>query len=109
MPRYQYECEACGQSFEQRQNFSDDPLTDCPLCSTAGSVQRIITSVGVVFKGSGFYINDSKKGAKGKKKESATSAKKEESSANKETSKESSATKKEPSEKSTKTETKASE
>lgn len=61
MPRYQYECSACDESFEQRQSFSDDPLTDCPLCETEGSVQRIITSVGVVFKGTGFYINDSKK------------------------------------------------
>jgi len=61
MPRYQYECEACGQNFEQRQSFTDDPLADCPLCGVKDSVERIITSVGIVFKGSGFYINDSRK------------------------------------------------
>ena len=77
MPRYQYECEACGDSFEQRQSFADDALTDCPLCNTEGSVQRLITQVGVVFKGSGFYINDSKKG---NKKESKSQSKESESS-----------------------------
>ena len=60
MPRYQYQCRTCDQSFERRQSFSEDPLTDCPLCGTGNAVERIITSVGVIFKGSGFYINDSK-------------------------------------------------
>lgn len=61
MPIYQYECRSCNQDFEQRQSFSDTPLTDCPLCGTEGSVNRIISQVGVIFKGSGFYITDSKK------------------------------------------------
>lgn len=60
MPRYQYECQSCGENFEKRQSFSEDPLTDCPLCHAEGTVDRIISSVGVIFKGSGFYINDSK-------------------------------------------------
>lgn len=60
MPIYQYECRSCNQDFEQRQSFSDSPLTDCPLCGTEGSVNRIISQVGVIFKGSGFYITDSK-------------------------------------------------
>jgi len=60
MPRYQYECNACNESFEQRQSFNDDPLADCPLCGAEDAVERVITSVGVIFKGSGFYINDSK-------------------------------------------------
>ena len=91
MPRYQYECEACGESFEQRQSFTDDALTDCPLCNTEGSVQRLITQVGVVFKGSGFYINDSKKGSK-KGSSTETKGKKDASSktASKETSEKSS-------------------
>ena len=61
MPRYQYECNTCGQGFEYRQSFADDPLTNCILCETENSVERVITSVGVIFKGSGFYVNDSKK------------------------------------------------
>lgn len=59
MPTYQYQCRDCGHAFEQFQKFSEDPLTDCPAC--AGSVQRVIQNVGVVFKGSGWYINDSRK------------------------------------------------
>ncbi|MEM7028254.1 MAG: FmdB family zinc ribbon protein [Chloroflexota bacterium] len=90
MPRYQYECEACGESFEQRQSFTDDALTDCPLCSAEGSVQRIITQVGVVFKGSGFYINDSKKG--GKKEASAETKGKKESDSKEKTDKKESST-----------------
>ena len=64
MPRYQYECNNCNQEFEKQQRFSEDPLTDCPMCGTENSVERVITSVGVIFKGSGFYINDSKSGSK---------------------------------------------
>jgi predicted nucleic acid-binding Zn ribbon protein len=45
-----------------RQRFSDDPLTDCPECS--GGVRRVINTVGVVFKGSGFYVTDSRNGKK---------------------------------------------
>lgn len=60
MPLYQYECRTCEQSFERRQSFSDDPLTNCPLCGAENAVDRVITPVGVIFKGSGFYINDSK-------------------------------------------------
>jgi putative FmdB family regulatory protein len=59
MPTYQYQCRDCGHGFEQFQKFSDDPLTDCPTCE--GTVQRVIQNVGVVFKGSGWYINDSRK------------------------------------------------
>ena len=59
MPTYVYQCSDCGVSFEQVQKFSDDPLTTCPSC--AGSVRRVLHPVGVVFKGSGWYINDSRK------------------------------------------------
>lgn len=62
MPRYEYECDMCGVRFERVQRFDDSPLTDCPECE--GHVHRLIGPVGVVFKGSGFYINDSKKGDK---------------------------------------------
>lgn len=59
MPTYTYQCSDCGVSFEQFQKFSEEPLTTCPSCS--GSVRRVLHPVGVVFKGSGWYITDSRK------------------------------------------------
>jgi putative FmdB family regulatory protein len=59
MPTYTYQCSDCGVSFEQFQRFSEDPLTTCPSCS--GNVRRVLHPVGVVFKGSGWYITDSRK------------------------------------------------
>lgn len=59
MPTYHYRCSDCGHEFDQFQKFSEDPLRDCPSCG--GSVQRVIGAVGVVFKGSGWYITDSRK------------------------------------------------
>ncbi len=56
MPTYSYKCEECGISFERIQRFSDDPLTTCPECN--GPVHRVICPVGIVFKGSGFYVTD---------------------------------------------------
>lgn len=58
MPTYTYRCADCGHQFDQFQKFTDDPLTDCPSC--AGKVRRVIQPVGVVFKGSGWYITDSR-------------------------------------------------
>ena len=58
MPTYGYECRECGYSFERVQNMSDEPVRDCPECGKA--VRRIIFGgSGVIFKGSGFYVNDS--------------------------------------------------
>ena len=59
MPTYQYACTECGHAFEQFQNFSDDTLTVCPSCE--GRLRKVFNAVGVVFKGSGFYRNDSRK------------------------------------------------
>ena len=74
MPTYQYECKDCHNQFEQFQKFSDDPLTVCPSCE--GSVRRVIQNVGVVFKGSGWYITDSRGSSKDKSSsESSTSDK----------------------------------
>lgn len=64
MPTYVYKCDDCEYTFEARQRFSDDPLTECPTCNT-GEVRRVIHNVGVVFKGSGFYITDSRNGKNG--------------------------------------------
>ncbi|MEV5003576.1 FmdB family zinc ribbon protein [Nocardioides sp. LML1-1-1.1] len=58
MPTYQYLCTACGHAFEQFQSFSDDALTVCPECD--GRLRKVFNSVGVVFKGSGFYKTDSR-------------------------------------------------
>ena len=58
MPTYQYACTECGHAFEQFQSFSDDALTECPECH--GRLRKVFNAVGVVFKGSGFYRNDSR-------------------------------------------------
>ena len=58
MPTYQYACTECGYAFEQFQSFSDDALTECPECR--GRLRKLFNAVGVVFKGSGFYRNDSR-------------------------------------------------
>jgi putative FmdB family regulatory protein len=63
MPTYSYRCTACGHRFDQFQRFSDDPLTECPECR--GLVKRVLHPVGVVFKGSGWYITDSRKPSPG--------------------------------------------
>lgn len=58
MPTYQYACTACGHQLEAVQSFSDAPLTECPEC--AGRLRKLFNSVGIVFKGSGFYRTDSR-------------------------------------------------
>ena len=63
MPTYQYACTACGHELEAVQSFSDDALTTCPECS--GALRKLFGNVGVVFKGSGFYRTDSRKGDSG--------------------------------------------
>ena len=60
MPRYDYRCTDCGHEFEVKQSFSDEPVAACPLCGVES--RRVIHSVPVVFKGSGFYVNDYGKG-----------------------------------------------
>ena len=75
MPTYTYRCNECGHQFEQRQRMSDDPLTICPVCE--GKIRRVVSSVGVVFKGSGFYVTDNrgKNSANGKSPETANTEK----------------------------------
>ncbi|MBO0845283.1 MAG: FmdB family transcriptional regulator [Nocardioides sp.] len=58
MPTYQYRCTECGHAFEEFQSFTDDALTVCPECG--GRLRKVFNAVGVVFKGSGFYRNDSR-------------------------------------------------
>ena len=58
MPTYAYACKDCGHAFDIQQSFSDDSLTICPECE--GALRKKFNSVGVVFKGSGFYRTDSR-------------------------------------------------
>ena len=58
MPTYAYACKDCGSAFDIQQSFTDDTLTVCPSCS--GNLRKKFNSVGVVFKGSGFYRTDSR-------------------------------------------------
>ncbi|MBI2830937.1 MAG: zinc ribbon domain-containing protein [Chloroflexi bacterium] len=59
MPIYEYECDSCAIRFEKRQSFHDEPVVNCPNCS--GKVSRVICPAPIIFKGSGFYVNDYKK------------------------------------------------
>ncbi|MCA9920132.1 MAG: zinc ribbon domain-containing protein [Anaerolineales bacterium] len=94
MPTYTYRCNNCDYEFEIKQRMADAPLTDCPDCETDNSLRKVMNSVGIVFKGSGFYVTDSrgKKSAaapstNGKTSENGSSAKTEpESSTAKESS-----------------------
>ncbi len=61
MPTYQYACTECGDRSEAVQRFSDDPLTVCSVCG--GKLRKVFSPVGIVFKGSGFYRTDSRKGS----------------------------------------------
>ena len=61
MPTYEYRCKDCGNELEAYQAFSDDPLTECPSCG--GTLKKKFGSVGIAFKGSGFYKNDSRGGS----------------------------------------------
>jgi putative FmdB family regulatory protein len=58
VPTYAYACKDCGSAFDIQQSFTDDTLTICPSCS--GNLRKKFNSVGVVFKGSGFYRTDSR-------------------------------------------------
>ncbi|MBC8076773.1 MAG: zinc ribbon domain-containing protein [Chloroflexales bacterium] len=58
MPTYVYACDSCGAQFEQFQSFKDEPLRECPNCAHA--IRRVFQPVGIVFKGAGWYINDSR-------------------------------------------------
>jgi putative FmdB family regulatory protein len=58
VPTYQYQCTECGEGLEAVQKFTDDALTECPNCG--GRLKKVFSAVGIVFKGSGFYRNDSR-------------------------------------------------
>ena len=64
MPTYQYSCTECGERIEAVQKFTDEPLQVCSACG--GKLRKVFSAVGIVFKGSGFYRNDSRSGSKDK-------------------------------------------
>jgi putative FmdB family regulatory protein len=75
VPTYQYACTECGERLEAVQSFSDPALTECPNCQ--GKLRKVFNSVGIVFKGSGFYRNDSRPAASGSTTESKNETKSE--------------------------------
>lgn len=72
MPVYAYGCKDCGHEFDIRQSFTDDALTECPECG--GQLRKKFNTVGVVFKGSGFYRNDSRSEGKSSGSKSSESS-----------------------------------
>jgi putative FmdB family regulatory protein len=85
VPTYQYACTACGHRLEAVQSFTDEPLTECPTCE--GKLRKVFNSVGIVFKGSGFYRTDSRPGGSesssgGSTSTSSSSAKSDSASSN---------------------------
>jgi len=64
VPTYQYSCTECGERIEAVQKFTDEPLQICSACG--GKLRKVFSPVGIVFKGSGFYRNDSRSGSKDK-------------------------------------------
>lgn len=64
MPMYEYKCDNCGHVFEILQSMRDEPLTQCPNCSF-NSLHKVFYPAGIIFKGSGWYITDSRKASSG--------------------------------------------
>lgn len=72
MPTYEYTCKACGEHLEVVQSFQDDPLTTCPACG--GVLRKVFGSIGIAFKGSGFYKTDSRSSSSAAKTSSSAPA-----------------------------------
>jgi putative FmdB family regulatory protein len=58
MPTYEYACRDCGEHLEVVQSFKDDPLTECGRCG--GRLRKVFSAAGIIFKGSGYYVTDSR-------------------------------------------------
>jgi putative FmdB family regulatory protein len=72
MPTYEYACKSCDEHVEVVQSFKDDPLTSCPACG--GPLRKVFGSIGISFKGSGFYKTDSRPKPKGDKAAASSSS-----------------------------------
>ena len=75
MPIYEYECCECEHLFEQKQGFDEKPVQECPQCG--GKAKRIIRSVPIIFKGSGFYVTDNPKSGETEKRKASVTGKSE--------------------------------
>lgn len=84
MPTYQYQCTACGEGLEAVQKFTDEALTECPSCK--GRLKKVFSAVGIVFKGSGFYRNDSRGASSSSSPAKSSSAKSDSGSSSSSTS-----------------------
>jgi putative FmdB family regulatory protein len=93
MPLYEYQCDECGIRFERRQRMTDDAITECPECG--GSVHRLYFPVGIVFKGSGFYVTDNRSRKSTTRKPTENASEKSESSTSRSSSESSSESKSE--------------
>jgi putative FmdB family regulatory protein len=89
MPTYQYRCQSCREEFEVRQSFTDGALTNCPDSDCGGSVNKVFSSVGISFKGDGFYKNDHGSGAKGRKADAGSTVKSDSASSDTDSTKDS--------------------
>ncbi len=73
MPIYEYECGVCHFHFERKQRFDEEPVAMCPKCQ--GKARRVLHSLPIIYKGSGFYTTDSRKDSGGKRAEEESSDK----------------------------------
>ncbi len=73
MPIYEYECTKCNHRFEKKQSFHDEPMAECPKCSE--SARRVFQPAPIIFKGSGFYVTDHRKGSESSSSSSSGSSK----------------------------------
>ncbi len=83
MPIYEYQCDSCGFRFERMQSVQDAPVRQCPNC--AGTVHKVLFPAGIIFKGSGWYITDSRNTSSGTVKGNGKSAKSSETPADTQT------------------------
>ena len=74
MPTYEYACKSCGEHLEVAQSFKDEPLTTCPACG--GPLRKVFGTIGISFKGSGFYKTDSRPAAKSESSSEKSSSEK---------------------------------
>jgi putative FmdB family regulatory protein len=72
VPTYEYECGECQHHFERKQKFDEEPIAMCPKCRS--KARRVIHSAPIIFKGSGFYITDSRGSSSGSSGTSGTGA-----------------------------------
>lgn len=72
MPTYEYACKSCGEHLEVVQSFKDEPLTTCPNCG--GDLRKVFGSIGISFKGSGFYKTDSRPAPKSESSSGSSSS-----------------------------------